>query len=314
MEKNKINVLITGASGYLGSRIYKTLGSLNYHCVLSARNPMKLAQIFPEAECRILDISSEETFKNALLQIDVVIHLASMNYQDCEKDPVLAQKINVEMTDKLIQSAIAAGVQKFVYFSTFHVYGNPQGVITEETPPSPISVYAKTHLEAEKVLLKYHNQIEGKIIRLSNAIGAPLMNNISAWSLVINDLCRQTVENHHMILKSSGHQKRDFIPASVIGEAINVLLKTKIKESNPVYNLGSEKTVTILKMAELIRDIGQKELGVKTYISCLSELPLIDTVADFQFQCKKIHSLGYSPKISIEDEIRQTIIMATHQG
>lgn len=314
MEKTKRNILITGASGYIGGKIYTTLSSLGHNCILGARNTEKLTQIFPEAECRVLDISSEETFKNALIKIDDIIHLASMNHQDSESNPSLAQQINVDMTDKLIKTAITSNVQKFIYFSTFHVYGNTQGVISEETPPSPLSIYAKTHLEAEMLLLKYHDHIEGKVIRLSNAIGSPLTRENSAWSLVVNDLCRQAVENNNMILKSSGHQKRDFIPASSIGYAIDVLLKTKHEEKTPVYNLGSGQTLSIIKMAEMIRDLCHSELKRKPEITKLSELPLLETVADFKYQCKKIRDLGYSPNITIEDEIRNTLIQLNHDN
>lgn len=307
MEKMTKNILITGAGGYLGGRIYTVLTSLGYTCILASRSPEKISLIFPSAKSVAFDISDPGTFKDALVQIDGVIHLASTNHQDSEKDPELAHFINVEMTQKLVKAAIEAKVKQFIYFSTFHIYGSSSGIINENTLPAPLTTYAKSHLEAEKAVLDFKKFIDTKVIRLSNAIGFPLNNDKTAWALVVNDLCRQATSTHTLELKSSGYQKRDFVPAELIGHALNTLLESQNEDATPIYNLGAEKTYSILDVAKMIQKISKDEFGKSLSINQLSQLPDKKDVPDFLYQCTKLRDLGFISTVSLEDEIRSTL-------
>jgi UDP-glucose 4-epimerase len=287
-------ILITGASGYLGGRIFQTIEKSGKHnCLLASRNlETLLDKIFQEKELRIFNISEPKTFSNALRGID-----ASMNHQECEKNPHEARIVNVDMVELLIHEAIQQRVKQFIYLSTFHVYGpNQNGIITEETKTNPQSIYAKTHLEAEKLVLN-NKEINGKVIRLSNALGAPLRKDIAAWSLVANDLCKQAIFQKKMILNSTGHQKRDFIAANCVGDAIEVLLSSP--DSN-IYNLGSESTKSILEIAYMIQHSCEKLFGFKTIIETKNDPTVTpESFPDFTYNCHALRSLGFSLKTNI---------------
>ncbi len=311
---SKKSILITGATGYLAGRILQTLDSYGiYHLVLGCRN-LKLAstlQCYIGKELREFDIGRPETFSRALEEIDIVIHLASMNFQDCQKEPELAQNINVEMVQELINQSIKSKVSQVVYMSTFHVYGaNAAGVITEETSTNPISIYAKTHLDAEKIITS-SKEIKGKIIRLSNAIGAPLVKDISAWKLLVNDLCYQAVTTKKLILLSTGDQKRDFFSVSCIGDAIHTLISSGEEHDNQssIYNLGSEATISILDMAYIIQRSCQLNLGFTPELERKIDSNInSSTFPSFIYSTKKLQSLGFKVLVSLEEEVKNTLL------
>jgi len=127
----------------------------------------------------------------------------------------------------LMSPAIAAGLERFIYFFTAHVYGEPLiGRITEATLPRPIHPYAITHYAAKNFVLAAHNQnkITGVALRLSNGFGAPTHPNVDCWTLLVNDLCRQAVQTRKIVLRSNGLQQRDLIPLMDIGGAVRHLI------------------------------------------------------------------------------------------
>lgn len=310
---HKKRILITGCTGYLAGRIFQRLEKFNnYHFILGCRDISKASSLhhYKDHELKIFDISKPETFMNALTGIDAVVHLASMNVQDSQGNPELAQKINVEMVQKLVDESIKYNVSQFIYMSTFHVYGpDAKGLITEETPTNPKSVYAKTHLEAEKIVTS-NERIHGCAIRLSNAIGMPLIKDISAWKLVANDLCNQALNTKKMVLSSTGDQKRDFVAVSCIGDAIHTLLSTSKnkKTASSIYNLGSETTMTIFNMAQLIQESCRVHLGFTPAIERKIDPNInIDTFPMFTYSTKKLRSLGFEISVSLKEEIKNTL-------
>ena len=100
-------------------------------------------------------------------------------------------------TKRLVEAASRAGVKKFIYLSTAHVYASPLvGTITEQTLPNNSHPYASSHLAGESAVLNADERgvIQGVVMRLSNAYGAPMHKGVNCWMLVVNDLCRQAVQ------------------------------------------------------------------------------------------------------------------------
>lgn len=293
-------ILLTGASGFLADKIFDTLSSLNkYQIIMGARNTVKLSAVSKYNDIRKFDVSDVSTYETALSGVDIVVHLAAMDFSECEKNPELAHKVNVSDLEKFYNHCIDLGVKQFVYFSTIHVYGpNLSGVITEESPTNPVNVYSKTHLEAERIVLA-DKRIEGIVVRLSNAIGKPLFDDSGAWKLVVNDLCRQAVKNREIRLQSSGKQLRDFISASDIGNALDVILEKNV--SSNVYNLGSGNCLSILDIVKIIQ---------KSYMKIFHSIPALEvkdeafeTILRFEFSNKKISLLGFKISKDLSDEI-----------
>jgi len=246
-----MKLLITGGWGFLGGRLAQTLVSSSGHKVLlGSREERTSPQWLPEADTTQIVWGSLDNLISICRDVDVVLHLAAMNARDCMFSPDVAKEFNSIATEHLVTAAISAGVKRFIYLSTAHVYGTPlSGVITEESPVVPISPYANSKLGGESAVRSAHKNedIEGVVVRLSNSYGPPAHDQANCWMLLVNDLCRQAVINNHMVLHSSGSQRRDAC------SAINALVSLPTNRlGNGLFNLGGGWSPTVLEMTEFL--------------------------------------------------------------
>lgn len=176
------SVLLTGGLGYLGGRLACALVAVGHQVRCGTRRPGAAAPDWlPGMSMVMLDWASTEALTEACRGVDCIIHLAAMNEVESTRDPVGALEMNGLASLRLLEAAKAAGVRRFVYFSTAHVYGAPlQGSIDETSLPRPVHPYAITHKVAEDFVLAAHDrkQIEGVVIRLSNGFGAPVTPDV----------------------------------------------------------------------------------------------------------------------------------------
>jgi UDP-glucose 4-epimerase len=307
------NVLVTGGFGYLGGRIATAIagqGSIDV-VRLTSRRPRPAPPWLPGAETAVLDLSNQATLLAALSGVDSVIHLAAANEIQCAADSLDALRVNTFGTIRLLEAAILAGVQRFIYFSTAHIYGSPLlGEITEQTLPRPFHPYAITHRAAEDFVLAAHNKsrIIGTVIRLSNAVGAPTHLNIDRWTLVANDLCRQAVQTRKLTLLSDGLQERDFIPIYDVERAVcHFLNLTRIESTDGLFNLGGESTLCIYEMAMKIAQRCKLNLGFEPSIERPGTPRAISAEKSLQYSIQKLKDTGFSLGGSLDSEIDQML-------
>ena len=253
-----MKILVTGGFGYLGGRVAQSLDAQGHEVLLGSRTAMEPPSWLPRARIAQTDWNSLDRLREICDGVAAVIHLAGMNAQDCAMDPSAALEVNAVATARLVRAAIEASVRRFVYISTAHVYGEPlSGVITEDSCPFPRHPYATSHRAAEDVVRYFHNRkaIEGVVIRLSNAFGKPMRPEVNCWTLLVNDLCRQAVISRRMVLRSSGRQRRDFIPLSAVCRAVNHLVDLPVIElGDGVFNAGTGFAPTVLDMTRRVAD------------------------------------------------------------
>jgi len=261
-----VKVLVTGGFGYLGGRISKYLVSQNnYQIILGSRRKTGMPPWLPRVEVVRLQWDLPGNLHHICSGVDAVVHTAGMNAQDCAADPTGAFEVNAIATGRLVDAAINSGVKRFIYFSTAHVYCSPLvGVLTEETCPVSLHPYATSHRAGEDLLRAAHQsgEIEGVVIRLSNAFGAPAHKDAKCWMLLVNDLCRQAVTNKKLVLHTPGLQRRDFIPLTDVCRAIKHLLQlSEQKLGRGVFNIGGMWSPSIWEMACLIQSRCKALLG-----------------------------------------------------
>ena len=213
--------------------------------------------------------------------------------------------VNGTGTKNVLGAAQKEHVKKFIYMSTSQVYGKLSGRVTEETVPIPINEYGKTKLEGEHYCKQFDNDMKCIIIRLSNAYGAPLTD--FGMNLVVNDLCRQSVENQKITLKTKGKQKRDFIAISDVCQAINILLQYEPKDSKEnIFNVGGNNSISIYKLAKLIAQTYFEIYGREVKIEFDKNIINVP-ITDFVYSISKIRKLGFNPKAEMKEEIKETL-------
>lgn len=251
-----MNVLVAGGFGFVGARVASALHAAGHQVVLGSRVARPAPVWLPDVKVRLMDWQSRECLEDVCSGIDAVVNASGMNAANCAADPPQALQINGVGSANLIEAAIARGVERFIYFSTAHVYGSPlSGEINEENCPRNTHPYATSHLAGEFALAHAlaAGKILGCVLRLSNGFGAPMSSEADCWMLLTNELCRQAVAQRKLVLQSSGDQLRDFISLSAVCEDVLNLLMQPPKLLPKVLNLGSGKSVSVLAMARLIQ-------------------------------------------------------------
>ena len=251
----------------------------------------------------------EESIFNACNDVDVIIHAAGMNSQDCKKNPLEALNVNGINTYKLVKNAILGKVKKIIYLSTAHVYDNPlRGIITEVVSPKNKHPYSTSHLAGEKSIIQAHSsgKIQGIVLRLSNCIGAPTNKNSNCWMLLVNDLCKQIIENHKMKIKSNCNQLRNFITINDVCRIVKLFTEFDFKSNeDTIFNIGNE-TISILNMAEIIQKRCEVILGFLPKLETNNQDRII--VENFEYNIDKLKAIGFNDFTSFEREIDELLI------
>jgi len=153
-----MSILITGATGYLGTKLSQLLADRGESVRLLQRTDSQ-SKILNRPEISIVlgDIMDKESLKNAMKGISKVYHMAAYA-RLWAKDPLIYQNINVEGTRNVLDAAWNAGIQKMVHTSTAGVVG-PSGKLpmNEEMPRNAgfFNLYEKTKWEAENLSMDY---------------------------------------------------------------------------------------------------------------------------------------------------------------
>lgn len=310
-------ILITGGLGYIGGRIadYLRKKEPNVDIFLTTRNKNKRlpewTREFTVLQMNLLDEKSTERSLNSA-NIDAIVHLAALNEIESIKNPELALEVNTRGTYKLLSTAISCDIDKFIYFSTFHVYGETSNlVISEKTPTRPFHPYAITHRTAEDFVtfFSHYYNMRTLIFRLSNAYGYPMDKEVDRWTLVFNDLCKQAVTKGRITLKSSGKQYRDFISLYDVARAVHHFIFLRPDNwGDGLYNLGGNCAMAVLEVAREIAKIysGKYE---KRKLKIETESGNNDSkwTKPFAYNIEKIMETGFRLKGNMEEEITRTM-------
>lgn len=160
-----MRILIIGASGFLGSRLYQSLDrGIVYGTFLSNKQDGLI----------YLDLTRESNVKSVLAKTkpDLIIHAGGLTNTDfCERDKEMAYGVNVRGTWNIVKNFGG----KIIYFSTDYVFDGEKGLYCEKDVPNPINYYGWTKLEAEDILLRGGD--DNIVIRVAGLYGHNERNN-----------------------------------------------------------------------------------------------------------------------------------------
>lgn len=155
-----MNILITGANGFLGYYLAEQLLEKNYSVIATGKGECRLP-FTNNNNFRYLPMdftdpySVHDVFEK--IKPGVVVHAGAMSRpDDCELNQMQAYLVNVEGTVHLLINA-AEYKSFFIFLSTDFVFDGESGMYTEEAKPAPVNYYGKTKLEAEEVVKEYES-------------------------------------------------------------------------------------------------------------------------------------------------------------
>jgi len=303
-----LRILVTGGFGYLGSHLSNHLLNKGHEVrILSRTTHPELSRWSQQFEVIIADVAQYPFIENCCRNIDIVIHTAALNEVDCRARPEEALLVNGLGTRNLLEDAHQNRVRRFIYLSTFHVYGIPKTeIITEKTLPEPLNSYSITHHLAERYCRQYEaeSKLKSYILRISNGFGAPLFRSVNCWTLVVNDLCATAFKQKGIVLKSKGTQERDFIGIKDIIQGVEIFVERDIADQGDnVYNLGSGQNISIISLANTVAEVYRERYNQDIKIEVPMDAAEPDFKISFRFSIDRIKKLGYQPTSVMKEEI-----------
>ena len=253
-------LVVTGAAGFVGSRFVPSLASLPVRA-LARGHVDHLPPDVPQVEVDL--VTGSEALRRAFDGARAVVHLAGHNETVARRDPDRALTETAVMARHVADAATAAGVERIVYLSTVHVYGDQVAdgaVLTEQLPPEPRSTYAITRLACEHLLAQADAELV--VLRMTNAVGAPADPSVDRWTLVAADLCRQAVTHGTLQLRTAGLQWRDFVDLGDVCRILRASTDPATVDAG-VYNLASGRSHTIRHVAEIVQDTFEQLTGTR---------------------------------------------------
>ena len=305
-------ILITGGLGYLGSRLAEYLSNRGDRIRISTRRDAdRIPDWANDWDVRPMNAWNVPDLKNLLDGVEAVVHLAKPDAQRAAANPSEALNAGGEQTWNLLQAvADTDETLPFLNISSIFVYGpRVEGVITEDTPTAPEHPYAVGHRIAEIVTHRFFDIGAANTlnVRLSNCFGRPVAPDAAKWSLVFNDLCRQAVRDGVLRLNTPGTQQKNFVTLEDGLRALHLLLNRMARwPKDRIIHVGGNETMSILQVAERVADRYELLFGARPEIRRPSP-PKGESWPDFQFDCSRLKSIGFSWNHPIDLEIDGTL-------
>ena len=299
------NVLITGGSGYVGTRlIYKLLDEtdhniVNYDISLFGDDHLPKNKKFVYHK---EDITDSKKFEEAIVKnnIDTVLHLACIsNDPTYELNSELSKRINYDCFEDLVKVSKKNNVKKFIYASTCSVYGisdSPNVVETNEL--KPITDYNKYKALCEPILKKYlDDDFVGIIIRPATVCG---FSEKMRFDLTVNILTNYAY-NKGYIRVFGGKQSRPNCHIDDMCDLYKKLIHDDIARFNgEIFNMGTEN-LRIIEVAEKVKSVMEKKLKKKDIEIRVEESA---DIRSYMINSDKIRNLlGFKFKKTVIDAI-----------
>ena len=308
MKKNsKINIIVCGGNGFIGYNILEELiKNKNYNVYATFNHKHKNIKRVKWIKANLLnDKKVNEILKNK----DIVIQAAAITTgsKDVITRPYIHVTDNIIMNTLLLRSAYENNVKHFIFFSCTVMYNSSNKFHTEKSKNiiKENSNYfgvgnMKMYIEKQCLFYSKLKKTKFTILRHSNIYGPYDKFDENTSHVLPNFLNKALNEDKKFLIWGNGKSIRDFLYIKDLVECIKVLLK-KQKSNFEIFNVGSEKPISITELAKQILLITKKNKVIKYMNNNYS----IDN--KIKISTKKIKLLKWKPKHSPEEGIEKTI-------
>ena len=240
-----MKVLVTGGSGFVGSYVVREL-------VKAGKEVLNFDLVPPEqgsSEFVKGDILNFGQVLKILEGVDIVCHVGAIgDVYRAEENPRLATEVNVLGTVNLLEAARIRGIKRFIYTSTWEVYGDVEDqVLTEENAHKPHHPYNTTKYCGDLIVQCYSRfyGIPAVILRIGTAYGVG-MRDKAIIPLFIN----KALKGENITLHGTGEQGRQFMHARDLGK---VFVKVVDSSVTGIFNLAGNELITVRMIIERVK-------------------------------------------------------------
>ena len=296
-----MKILVTGGAGYIGSILTQYLLDKGYQVTVLDNLYYRQESLLgvcsnPEFNFIKGDVRNETLMRELIPQFDVIIPLACLvGAPLCEKNKELAVSTNYEAI-KLIDK-LRTKNQHIIFPTTNSGYGIGEKDIfcTEESKLKPISLYGKTKVDAERLLLDAGNAIT---LRLATVFG---ISQRMRMDLLVNNFVHRALNDRVLVLFEE-HFRRNYIHIQDVAMTFAHCIDNYERMKNEPYNVGlSNANLTKRELAEKIKE------HLPTLVIISSEIGKDPDKRDYIVSNEKLEKTGWKPMKNLDDGIIELI-------
>ncbi len=316
-------VMVTGATGFIGSRLSEHLATKENAQVIGVGRNLERAKALKEhnVELKRLDLTDSTVLRENLKGIEILFNCAGAISADANT----AELVNVKATNALVKAAAEAGVKRFIHISTVGVYDMKDISVVDESTPLALdhsSSYPRTKARGEKIAFEQARKygIELTVIRPSMVYGPG--NGI--WTTgMFNNVC-----SGKPVFLGAGQS--NFHPV-YIDDVIDALVRAATSSVVPgeAFNISSEITTWKTFMDYYGELCGKEPKGIPVIIARImaaaNKIPGIQTPIDKGFiematgnkffpVDKAYNLLGWKPLVNLDEGMEKTTNWLKEQG
>lgn len=318
--QTRLNILVTGGAGYIGSHVVQLLCEQRHHVTVFDNLSLgRKENVDPRASLIVGDILNKNDLKKAFVEkTDVIFHFAAWKAAgESMTDPAKYAVNNICGTINLFSAMLEHDAQYFVFSSSAAVYGDPQYLpVDEQHPKNPANYYGYTKLAIEQNL-EWYSRLKGikyAALRYFNATGYDVNGVIRGQEKNPANLCPVVMEaacgmrpnlqvfgNDYPTPDGTG--VRDYIHVSDLADAHLLAMQHIIlKRENLVVNLGTGKGQSVLEMIAAAERATGKSIKYEIVDRRPGDPPELMASCDLA-----LRELGWKAKYSDLDTIFRTM-------
>ncbi len=273
------NILITGGAGYIGSHVAETLISNKKKIFIVDNLSTGYKKLInKKAKFYKVNILDTKKLKQIIVnhKIDSVIHLAgSLIIGFGEKNPKLYYKNNVLGTKSILLACKNTLVKNFIFSSTAAVYKDKQKIVHEKSIIKPKSVYGKTKMKAEKLIILNckKQKINYAILRYFNVCGASLSKKIgliASTDSLFKNISTEIMKKKPIVKIYGNDYKtpdgtaiRDYIHVSDLADLhLKILNKVSTVNKSTIVNCGYQRGTSVIEVVDEFKKQIKKNISI----------------------------------------------------
>lgn len=308
-------ILITGGAGFIGSYLLNAIIPSNKYDQVRVFDNLSTGKIdnisswlgrsnFNFVQADILDSC---TLDKTVDTCDTVFHLAANSTVALGAiNTKIDYEQNLMTTYNLLEAMRKShGCKKMIFTSTSTVYGEVDKMPISEnySPLKPISLYGATKLACEALISGYCHMFDMSciIVRLANIIGLGTHG-------VIHDFITKLFSNRNYLeILGNGMQNKSYLYINDCIEALILLLEIVEEKTFDIFNLGSDDTITVSDIAEIvIHELDFSDVQ-KRFIDKHDGRGWTGDVREYLLDCSKMKDIGWRPRYKSKDAVILTV-------
>jgi UDP-glucose 4-epimerase len=308
-------LLVTGGAGFIGRHLLRALIPLNEYDQIIAYDNLStgkienISNLLGNANINFIqsDLLDSDTLQKTVSTCDAVFHLAASSSVPLGAiNTSIDYEQNLMTTYNLLEAMRKSPrCKNMIFTSTSTVYGEVDKLPISESysPLKPISLYGATKLACEALISGYCHMFDmsSVIVRLANVIGLGTHG-------VVQDFINKLSSNpKHLEILGNGMQRKSYLYISDCIKALIELLQMVEEKTFDIFNVGSDDTITVSDIAEIVIHELDLRYVEKMFIDEFGGRGWIGDVKEYMLDCSKMKQRGWRPQFKSKEAVILTI-------